>query len=222
MGWTWGYQREVVSTGNLIEYNHVHDIGRGWLNDMGGIYTLGVSTGTVLRRNLIHDVNCRIYGGWGIYLDEGTSNIIAEENIVYNCATGGFHQHYGRDNIIRNNIFGPSEKHHLVRSLEENHVSFVFKRNIFYLSGGKFLAGNWSRPGYIFAGNIYWRADGKKLMFSQWSLREWQKRGQDMNSLVADPMFKDAANGDFTLSPDSPAFCLGFKPIDLNRIGLKR
>jgi hypothetical protein len=35
----------------------------------------------------------------------------------------------------------------------------------------------------------------------------------DLHSVVADPLFIDAAAGDFTLMPDSPAFALGFKPI---------
>ena len=218
VGWTWGYNENVVSTHNLIEYNHIHDIGHGWLSDMGGIYTLGLSTGTVLRRNLIHDVNCDVYGGWGIYFDEGTTNIVAEENIVYNCQTGGFHQHYGRDNTVRNNIFGPSKEHHLGRTREEEHLSFIFKHNIFYIKGGEFLTGNWFKPGYIFDKNIYWRADGKKLRFLKWSFQQWQKRGQDLNSLVADPLFKDPKNSDFTLSSDSPAFKLGFKPIDMNGV----
>lgn len=221
VGWTWGYSKNVVSTDNLIEYNHIHDIGHGWLSDMGGIYTLGLSTGTLLRCNLIHDVKCDIYGGWGIYFDEGTTNIVAEENIAYNCRTGGFHQHYGKDNIVRNNIFGPSKRCHCTRTREEEHTSFIFKRNIFYIKGGTFLDGNWLKPGYLFDENLYWRADGKKLRFSKWSFDEWQKRGQDLNSLVADPLFNEPGKGDFGLSPDSPAFALGFRPIDTSNIGVR-
>ena len=41
----------------------------------------------------------------------------------------------------------------------------------------------------------------------------------DVNSIVADPLFVDAANGDYRLKPDSPAFKLGFQPIDVSRIG---
>lgn len=49
--------------------------------------------------------------------------------------------------------------------------------------------------------------------------KEWQARGKDRNSLYADPGFMDPAAGDFTLRADSPAFKLGFRPIDINQAG---
>jgi hypothetical protein len=36
---------------------------------------------------------------------------------------------------------------------------------------------------------------------------------------VKNPRFKDAKNYDFTLRADSPAFALGFKPIDVSDVG---
>lgn len=64
VGWTWGYG-ENQSKGNIIEYNHIHQIGKEMLSDMGGIYTLGVQPGTRIRNNLIHDIASFTYGGWG-------------------------------------------------------------------------------------------------------------------------------------------------------------
>lgn len=36
---------------------------------------------------------------------------------------------------------------------------------------------------------------------------------------VADPLFVDPPQGDFRLNPDSPAFTLGFRPLDLSQVG---
>ncbi len=47
----------------------------------------------------------------------------------------------------------------------------------------------------------------------------WQMDGADRHSIIADPLFVDAASGDFHLKPDSPAWKLGFKPIPLESIG---
>jgi len=104
VGWSWGFA-ESEAYGNIIEYNHVHDIGRGLLSDMGGIYHLGVSPGTRIRYNLFHDITSRGYGGWAIYTDEGSRDVLIENNLSYRTNCSPFHQHYGRDNEIRNNIW---------------------------------------------------------------------------------------------------------------------
>ncbi|MGB2936891.1 MAG: right-handed parallel beta-helix repeat-containing protein [Phycisphaerae bacterium] len=222
VGWVWGY-RESVAVGNRIEFNHIHDIGQGMLSDMGGIYTLGPSPGTVLRNNIIHDVSSHGYGGWGLYTDEGSSNILLENNIVYRTKSGGFHQHYGRENVLRNNIFAFSKTDQIQRSRAEPHVSFTFERNIVYWKGnGPLLGKNWRDDKFRMDRNVYWNASGRPVGFAGRTLDEWRQRGHDVHSLIADPLFVDPEEGDFRLKKDSPALRLGFRPIDTSRVGPRR
>jgi len=218
IGWTWGYG-PTNARDNIVEFNHVHHIGRGMLSDMGGIYTLGVQPGTVIRNNLFHDITSYTYGGWGIYLDEGSSDILVENNVVYRTKSGGFHQHYGRENIIRNNIFALAKEAQIVRSRQEPHMSFTFERNIVYGSEGPLLGGRWDDDKYRLNHNLYFYTGDGPIKFADWPFEKWQARGQDRDSLIADPLFVDPENGDFSLKPESPAFKLGFRPIDLSKVG---
>ncbi len=219
IGWCWGYAPSSANH-NVIEHNHVHHIGRGVLSDMGGIYTLGISPGTVIRHNIFHDIHSYSYGGWGIYPDEGSSEILIENNIAYSTKTGGFHQHYGKENIVRNNIFAFSKDGQIIRTREEEHISFFFERNIVYFDNGRLLGSNWKNGNYRLDYNVYWDTSDPEIKFAGMSFKKWQAKGQDIHSIIADPMFVDAEGFDFRLKPESPAFNLEFKQIDTSENGL--
>lgn len=239
IGWEWGYGRSV-SRDNIIEYNHIHHIGQGMLSDMGAIYTLGVSPGTIIRNNLIHDVDANGYGGWGVFLDEGSTHILFENNVIYNTKFAPLSIHFSKELTVRNNIFALGRKQQLDRSRVEHHKSVFFERNIVYWREGNLIDGKWKDEPYQFyfhpkneTGtatvketfdmdyNLFFNPVKSldQISFNGKSWREWNEMGKDVHSVYADPLFEDATNYDFRLKAQSPAFNLGFTPIDISGAG---
>jgi Right handed beta helix region len=229
IGWTWGYGTALASN-NTVAFNHIHHIGvksngdGPILSDMAGIYTLGKQPGTTIRNNLWHDMAGIRYGGWGIYFDEGSSGILAESNVVYRTTHGGFHQHYGETNIVRNNIFAFARDQQIQRSRNEPHESFAFVTNIVYFETGNLLGSEWSGDAnYQMDWNVYFDtrsgAAVDKLPVGPCTWQKWRERGHDRHSLVADPLFVAPQQNDFRLQANSPALKLGFHPIDLSHVG---
>lgn len=223
VGWSWGYSPTICKR-NRTEFNHLHHLGWGVLSDQGGVYTLGLQEGASVSNNRIHDVyswNKYGYAGLGLYNDEGSTGITMENNLVYNTRDMTYHQHYGRENIIRNNILACGENFQLSYAREEPHLGYTFENNIVYYKTGKlFWQGSPGQRQFKFDRNLYWNAAGEPLDFMGLSFEEWQALGQDQNSAIADPKFKDPDKFDFTLAPDSPALKLGFKPFDYTKAGL--
>jgi len=226
VGWTWGYGPSNAHH-NDIGFNDVHTIGRGVTSDMGGIYTLGVQPGTVVHDNRVHDIQPADYGGWGLYADEGSSEILMERNVVYRAQSAGFYQHYGKANRIRNNVFAFSQEKQVGAPVLESHVAFFFERNIVYWDNLSMAVGgcadfsNRCDTNFKMDYNVYWNAAGLPPLFSgSVGIDQWrEEQGQDRNSIVADPMFVDAAADDFRLRVGSPALALGFQPIDTTAAG---
>ncbi|MBR0874907.1 right-handed parallel beta-helix repeat-containing protein [Bradyrhizobium tropiciagri] len=225
VGWTWGYTRSDAHH-NDIAFNHVYRIGQGVTSDMGAIYTLGVQPGTVVRNNHIHDVRSFLDAGWGLYTDEGSSEIVMENNLVHHTKSAGFHQHFGRENRIRNNIFAYAGEFPLEVTKSEPHISFYFERNIVYWSNSKPLIGGCpaaSPPCNVnikFDRNIYWNTVAKRPVFpGSFLLNLWREGTQDEQALFADPLFVDAEKSDFRLKANSPALQTGFQPFDATQAG---
>jgi hypothetical protein len=209
------------ATGNVVEYNHVHDVGRGMLSDLGGIYTCS-TPGSRIRFNVVHDVSRRDYGGWGIYLDEGSHDLLVQKNLVYRCQDGALFAHHNRQVTAENNIFALNRTAQVERG-GLGGFELTCRRNLVYYKEGKAVGdyggGRRGRDVCAFDHNLYWNASGKPALFGKDGLAAWRALGQDRGSLIADPLFVDAEGGDFRLRSGTPAARIGFEPWGLSAVG---
>jgi parallel beta-helix repeat protein len=235
---------------NIVEYNDIDHVCLE-THDTGGIECWMSGRGNIIRNNRIRDIVGLIttpdgkinipWGTIGIYLDDMSSGEIVENNIVARTVYGGMCVHGGGDNLIRNNIFvGGTESAIFYPNYGDGDKNNLLSRNIFYWTEPKARAvwaggfGNWriyKEHDY----NVYWPAglaaqstnhqpDPAKMIFvlgGQLDWNAWRAKGYDEHSVLADPLFVDVAHDDFTLRPESPALKLGFKQIDLSRLGLR-
>src|SRR5207244_3363977 len=146
-----------------------------------------------------------------------SSDILVENNLVYRTTHGGFHQHYGRDNLVRNNIFAFGRDQQLQRTRQEDHSSFTFERNIVYWPSGNLGTFNGSHINFI--NNLFWQTVSPEIHVGQRLFSRWDKSEKNLGSVVADPMFRNPDKGDFRLKPGSPAEAIGFMPLDLSGVG---
>jgi hypothetical protein len=218
VGWRWGYDYSPAK-GNKILYNHIHHIGWGVLSDMSGVYTLGPSEGTEVSNNHVHHIFAYDYGGWGLYTDEGSSHIRMENNLVHHTKTGGFHQHYGKENLISNNIFAFSKMFQLQATRVEDHLSFTFSNNIVVYDEGVLFQGPWVAMNANIDQNIYWNLD-RPVGLIGGDLKSWQKNGYDKHSYIIDPGFMDPENGNFEFRNLRQARKIKFNPIDYSTFGV--
>jgi hypothetical protein len=241
VGWIWGLT-DSVSQRHWIFKNHIHDLGRrGGMSDMGGIYLLGPQPGTFVENNYIHNVQSAAYGGWGIYPDEGSSMLTIEKNVIVHTGSESLHEHMGRQNVIRNNLFllGGEGGVRFSRGERNRFYAFpteggLFFNNIVVTDGSpsvRDMTLYQRRNPYRFEMNLYWNRNGEaacsvfrgpRPSAPSWkpeSFEERRESGLDRSSRIADPGLQDLEAGDFSLAPDSPARELGFEPIDLSDVG---
>ena len=229
MGWTWGYRPTVVRR-NRIAFNRIHHIGWGMLSDMGGFYSLGDCTGSEVVGNWVHDVNGYSGSGspaWGLYTDEGSHGIVFASNLVERCRDGAVHQHYGKENVFRNNILATFDRNGVWRSRVESHTTIIVTNNVFWWTNPEahLLSGDRGRSvkDVVFDGNLYWGVNGVATnAFSGRGLEAWRAEGHDLSSKFEDPLFVDSAHGDWRLKPESPALKMGFVPWDWTEAGVRK
>ncbi len=226
---------------NIIEYNEIYDVMQK-LDDGNAIYLSGTGYNNIVRNNYVHHL-ISPHRQTGIRADDYAKDITIEENIIYKFARAGIVSKY--DNYIINNYIIDYVPTEMIDGEKHNMLSFcrisawgpikggIVKKNIMFQSAG--IAGPFMNPGFAHKllesldeyprlsdcsidSNLYYATNVFHSSMSQ--LKELQSQGVDSNSVVADPCFTGFEEAGFKLNPNSPAFELGIKQIDFEKIGL--
>jgi hypothetical protein len=211
------------------------------LADGNAIYIRGAGAGNVIRRNYIHHLLGDTAMQAAIRTDGGQMDTLISENIIYKCRSQGIKLKL--NNRAENNIIVDVLKatHNgkpmpvVFISLREGPMTgAALKHNILYstrdcefyneqkMTGAKTQDRRGRAPANSkdadTENNIYYCASNVAL--GETFLAKQQADGIDLKSLAIDPLFVDINQGDLRLRNESPALALGFKPIEMNSIGL--
>lgn len=250
--------------GETIEFNDIHDTVRetgdhgpfnswgryrAWCHNQGhgsashppaGDVSADTKATISIRFNRFRD-----YRGWGIDLDDGSSNYLVYGNL---CIGIGIKMREGAYRTVENNIIiNPATSFNTHVCYENNHDRIL--RNIVvgntqfdnpdtdinFAPGkhGGAVIRSWIAPPegpiadeidsncYYSDAGQFWALFGRRGQEERkLTLEEWRALGYDKHSLYADPLFVDPDRGDFRVREDSPALQLGFRNIPMDKFGL--
>jgi hypothetical protein len=122
-------------------------------------------------------------------------------------------------------------------------IGFAFERNVVLVDASEGVKtgvdyGHSDTRNASFSGNVYWSVSPptaamlkaapmwpnasqavQKRGVTGVDWATWQRSGNDVNSTIANPLFRNWAARDFTLAPRSPALARGFVPFDTAAAG---
>lgn len=222
---------------HLIEYNEIYNVCEE-SNDAGAMYAGRNWTmrGHVIRYNYLHQVKgFENRGCVGVYLDDMFASANIYGNVFWEVTMAAFIGG-GRDNSIENNIFvdcnpalhidaralGWAHYHAdewIVEGNEKGTLSGIAYNKPPYSERYPKLVGILDDEPKAPKGNVIAR---NICVGGRWDDIEDVARPYlkfEDNLVGEDPLFVDAANQDFRLKEDSPAFKLGFEPIPMEKIG---
>jgi hypothetical protein len=145
----------------------------------------------------IYNNRFRCDNGWDIDLDDGSSNYIIENNV---CLSGGIKLREGFKRVVENNIMINNSFHPHVWFKNSNDR---FEHNIVSAAYQPIRIPDWGMVDHNFFPD-------------EASLKKARTQHTDANSAFGDPLFVNAAIGDYTLKTTSPALATGFKNIKMD------
>ena len=177
-----------------------------------------------IRYNYVKDTsNVGEGGGTGISLGCASDSLSDKSgnrvycNIVNNATPGAWFAHEDQM-LVYNNVFAYCEDGVQINRYygEAEGVNLVMKNNIFYNNSRYHIHFSTNATSYILDSdyNLFYPTEGDvmrhqsaggAMTIAEWQLLEGDGCTFDISSVDADPLFVNAANGNFQITSDSPA-----------------
>ena len=157
-----------------------------------------------VKQTTIRNNRFRCDHGWDIDLDDGSGNYHIYNNV---CLNGGLKLREGFYRIVENNV--------IVNNSFHPHVWFrnssdVFKHNIIMKRYAPIQISDWGT-------NI-----NDNLFPDDIALKDAQQNGTDSLSKAGNPIFINAAAGNYQVASNSPALTIGFKNFVMDQFGVQK
>jgi parallel beta-helix repeat protein len=230
----YGITMKMAGHDNLIEHNRVLntsletfdtgaiEVTQQDRDDRSGTKIIGNIVGDTVGYSSTGDKPCFL--SWGIYLDSFAGGYTVANNVVYRSQHGGIMFQGGKDNRVYSNILvdGQVGQGH-ISNFAKNQTGCALERNIIAFSNPQallFASGALTPEVIRVDRNVYFCPGLTEYRpgYSYKTFADWQQAGFDVNSVLADPLFVNAAQDDYRLKPESPAFKLGFERADLGQV----
>jgi hypothetical protein len=221
-----------------FEFNEIHHVALE-TGDVGAI-CMGrdwTYLGNVIRHNYIHHTGGVGMGSMGVYLDENAGGATIFGNVFWKVQRPAF-LGGGRHSTVANSVFVDCNPAIQMdgRGLDKKPV---WHDQVYKTMTKRLEVTNYHQPQYstrypelleldkhLAAAGV--PPEGSKVLNNicrgKWIEVGWHARMEMLevrdNLVDQDPLFVNAANGDFPLKGDSPALKIGFKPIPMEKIGL--
>ncbi len=207
-----GHLIEFCDVFDTVRETHDHGSFNSWGRDR--YWKLGGPTAEELpalamldmvKPNIIRNSRWLCKHGWDVDLDDGSSNYEIYNNLFL---WGGLKLREGFHRKVWNNITINNSLH--AHAWYDNSGDEV-TRNIWM---GAY------KPALIKAQKWGKEVDRNLFTTSEEDRTKFADQGCDANSLTGDPMFVDAAKGDFRVKDGSPALKLGFVNFPMDKFGV--
>ena len=195
---------------NVFRFNYIYDLGSSNLNFVNGLYLDDNVRGALAYRNIFVGLTNAVVIGGG-------SDHLLQNNIFVNCSPAIFFDARGMNPLPYWHNFLYVTLWNLLTNLHQNVylARYPALTNLY----SHYQTGTNGIPPYnnSVRGNIFYGGT---------PLRAWQYASSNMlnwsnNLQNVDPLFVDAAHGNYRLQSNSPAWNLGFQSIPIGKIGIE-